>query len=110
MSADEFLSFLETHKASAILRTDVADAVAPAMEAAVRGGFRVIEFTLTTPSVYDHIAAFARRDELVVGAGTVLTPADAHNAVLAGARFLVSPVVDVDEALRGTAQHFLNTL
>ena len=64
------------------------------MDAAVRGGMRVVEFTLTVPGVFELIEEFASRDGVVVGAGTVLTPAQANQAVDAGARFLVSPVVD----------------
>lgn len=94
MKPDEFISFLDTHKASAILRTSIADAARPAMEAAVRGGFRIIEFTLTTPGAFDLIGEFATRPDIVVGAGTVLNPEDARTAVEAGARYLVSPVVD----------------
>jgi 2-dehydro-3-deoxyphosphogluconate aldolase / (4S)-4-hydroxy-2-oxoglutarate aldolase len=81
-------------RASAILRAREADVAGPAMEAAVRGGFRVIEFTLTTPGALERIAELSRRPDLLVGAGTVLSPADARAAVAAGARFLVSPVVD----------------
>ena len=94
LTADEFISFLATHRASAILRTSVADAARPAMEAAVRGGFRIVEFTLTTPGALDLVGEFAMRKDLVVGAGTVLTPDEATAAVEAGARYLVSPVVD----------------
>lgn len=103
MKPEEFVALYREARASAILRTSVADAVAPAMEAAVRGGFRVVEFTLTTPGALEHIAAFSARDGLVVGAGTVLTPTDARAAVGAGAQFLVSPVVDeavIEEAAR----------
>lgn len=103
MTPDAFVDLFGRLKASAILRTDEEDAAAPAMDAAVRAGFRIVEFTLTTPGVYDRIAAFAARDRLVVGAGTVLTVDDARAAVDAGARFLVSPVVDeavIEEATR----------
>ncbi|HMS16351.1 MAG TPA: bifunctional 4-hydroxy-2-oxoglutarate aldolase/2-dehydro-3-deoxy-phosphogluconate aldolase [Planctomycetota bacterium] len=81
-------------RASAILRTGDAAVVVPAMEAAVRGGFRIVEFTLTTPGALDAIAHFSKQDDLVVGAGTVLTRDQAKAAVDAGAQFLVSPVVD----------------
>jgi Entner-Doudoroff aldolase len=64
------------------------------MDAAIRGGFRVVEFTLTTPGALDHIASFSARPDVLVGAGTVLTEGDARAAVAAGATFLVSPVVD----------------
>ncbi len=94
MTPDEFVTLLKSEKASAILRTGIASAARPAMEAAVRGGFRIIEFTLTTPGAFELIAEFAAKPDLVVGAGTVLTEADAGRAVEAGARFLVSPVVD----------------
>jgi Entner-Doudoroff aldolase len=83
-------------RCSAILRTPHAEAVAPAMEAAIDGGFRIVEFTLNTPGALAHIATFSSRPELVVGAGTVLSIADAEAATAAGARFLVSPVADAD--------------
>jgi Entner-Doudoroff aldolase len=91
---NEVLETFARERCSAILRTDVATAVQPAMEAAIDGGFRIVEFTLNTPGALDAIRAFARRDDAVVGAGTVLSRPDAEAAVAAGARFLVSPVVD----------------
>ncbi|MBT8484706.1 MAG: bifunctional 4-hydroxy-2-oxoglutarate aldolase/2-dehydro-3-deoxy-phosphogluconate aldolase [Phycisphaerales bacterium] len=101
LAPDHFVELFGRLRASAILRTPIEEAAAPAMEAAVRGGFRIVEFTMTIPGVLDRIAEFAGRDELVVGAGTVLTPDDAKAAVEAGASFLVSPVVD--EAVIETA-------
>ncbi len=94
MTPDQFVAHLETHRASAILRTSIADAARPAMEAAVRAGFRIVEFTMTTPDALGLIREFAARPDLVVGAGTVLTSDEADAAVDAGARYLVSPVVD----------------
>ncbi len=88
------LEALERERCSAILRTHLPDAVAPAMQAAVDGGFRVIEFTLNTPNALEHIADFAKRDDLTVGAGTVLSLDNAQSAVDAGARFLVAPATD----------------
>jgi 2-dehydro-3-deoxyphosphogluconate aldolase/(4S)-4-hydroxy-2-oxoglutarate aldolase len=63
----------------------------------------MIEFTLTIPGALELIAAFSKRAELIVGAGTVLAPEQAREAVEAGASFLVSPVVDpevIEEAAR----------
>jgi len=81
-------------KASAILRTNDQEKAALAMEAAIQGGFTIIEFTLTIPGVYDLVKDFSRRAGLVVGTGTVLNKEDARLSVEAGAQFLVSPVVD----------------
>jgi len=94
MRADEFVELLRRERALAILRTHLEDRAAPAMEAAVRGGFRILEFTLNSPGALERIAEFSRRPGLVVGAGTVLEPDEARAALDAGASFLVSPVLD----------------
>lgn len=95
--AEQTVRAILHHRASAILRTDDHASAAPAMDAAIRAGFRIIEFTLTIPGAFDLIEQYAARAEaegLIVGAGTVLTAEDAHTAVERGARYLVSPVVE----------------
>ncbi len=94
MSFETNLERFAQERCSAILRTAQADAVAPAMQAAVDGGFRIIEFTLNTPNALKHISEFAQDPQLLVGAGTVLSVTDAERAVAAGAQFVVSPVYD----------------
>ncbi|WP_151481872.1 bifunctional 4-hydroxy-2-oxoglutarate aldolase/2-dehydro-3-deoxy-phosphogluconate aldolase [Streptomyces albicerus] len=70
---------------------DVADAV-PLARALVAGGLPAIEVTLRTPVALDAIRAIADGvPEAVVGAGTVISPAQVADCVVAGARFLVSP-------------------
>lgn len=94
MTPDAFVERLGQTRASAILRTDDQRKAADAMDAAIRGGLTLVEFTLTVPGVYELIREFSRRDGVVVGAGTVLEVEQARRAVEAGASFLVSPVVD----------------
>jgi len=91
---DVFVEQLGREKASAILRTNDQENAAKAMEAAIRGGFKIIEFTLTIPGVFELVQDFSRREGLLVGAGTVMNPDQARKSVEAGACFLVSPVVD----------------
>lgn len=103
MNPEEFLAFYARRRASAILRTSRREVARPAMEAAIRGGFRICEFTLTVPDAYGLIGELASVDDVVVGAGTVLTVEEAREAVAAGAKFLVSPVTDeavIEEARR----------
>ncbi len=83
-------------KISAIIRTYNQKVAEQAMQAAVDGGFRVVEFTLTTPGALNLITQFRENDDLIVGAGTVMSPTLAHEAVAAGAQFLVAPVCNVD--------------
>ena len=94
MTPDTFVEQLGREKASAILRTDNQEKAAKAMDAAIRGGFRIIEFTLTIPGVFELVQDYSRREGLVVGTGTVMDAAQARQSVESGARFLVSPVVD----------------
>jgi Entner-Doudoroff aldolase len=94
MTPDNFVRTFGRYKASAILRTDDQEKAALAMEAAVRGGFSIIEFTLTIPGVFDLVKDFSRREGLLVGTGTVMNVQQARQSVDAGACFLVSPVMD----------------
>ncbi len=70
---------------------DDAASAGPLAEALVAGGLPIAEVTLRTAAALDAIAAMAARDDLLVGAGTVLTAAQVDQAVDAGARFVVSP-------------------
>ncbi|MBX3463802.1 MAG: bifunctional 4-hydroxy-2-oxoglutarate aldolase/2-dehydro-3-deoxy-phosphogluconate aldolase [Planctomycetes bacterium] len=94
MTRSAVLSAFAQYRCSAILRTSERDLVRPALEAAIGGGFRIVEVTMTTPDCLEHISALAERHGLLVGAGTVLSVDDAKEAMAAGARFLVSPVTD----------------
>jgi 2-dehydro-3-deoxyphosphogluconate aldolase/(4S)-4-hydroxy-2-oxoglutarate aldolase len=70
---------------------DVAHAV-PVAEALVEGGVPVIELTLRTPDALRCIEQIATHvPDILVGAGTIVTPQQAHDALGAGAQFLVSP-------------------
>ena len=94
-SRKEIRDSLLARKISAIVRTDDQSVAEQAMAAAVEGGFRIIEFTLSTPGALELITQFRSMDEsLLVGAGTVMTPQAAKEAVNSGAQFIVSPVCD----------------
>jgi len=74
-----------------IVLDKVADAV-PLARALVAGGIRVLEVTLRTAAALDSIRAIAAEvPGALVGAGTVVSPADLAAAAEAGATFAVSP-------------------
>jgi len=99
------LQGLEQAGILAVLRAPSAEHAVRAVDALVAGGVLGIEITYSTPDAADAIAEAARRhgDAIYLGAGTVLTAAQAHEAVEAGATFLVSPGTDeaVVAAMRG---------
>ena len=69
---------------------DAQDAVAIA-QALVAGGLPVLEVTLRTAAALDVIREMKSVPGAIVGAGTVLNPADLNAALAAGAEFIVSP-------------------
>lgn len=77
----------------------------PLGRALAAGGITAIELTLRTPSALPALSRLKKEvPELLVGAGTVLSPADLRAAREAGADFAVSPGVNVrvlEEAARG---------
>ena len=69
-----------------------AEHAVPMARALFEGGIRVLEVTLRTPAALAAIAAIAQSlPDVIVGAGTVRSGADARAALAAGARFAVSP-------------------
>ncbi|HET7701748.1 MAG TPA: hypothetical protein VFM06_12895 [Candidatus Limnocylindria bacterium] len=82
----------------AVIRTATPEAAELAARAMARAGVRLVEITLTVPDAFELIAKLATDDEMarqgaVIGAGTVLSGAQAEDSLIAGARFLVSPAL-----------------
>ena len=97
-SADNFEYVLDKFaeiRACAVLRTPTSEACPKAMQAAIDGGFKIVEFTLTTPDCLQHLSDFRSKydGDVMVGCGTILNPEDAENAVDAGAEFIITPVM-----------------
>jgi 2-dehydro-3-deoxyphosphogluconate aldolase/(4S)-4-hydroxy-2-oxoglutarate aldolase len=80
----------------AVVRMREAGPLAQVGAALAEGGIAAIEFTMTTPGALRVIEEVtASGDERVVwGAGTVLDPETCRAAILAGARFIVSPTLN----------------
>ncbi|MDX6750955.1 2-dehydro-3-deoxy-6-phosphogalactonate aldolase [Geminicoccaceae bacterium 1502E] len=81
----------------AILRGIRPEEALPVGEALAGAGFRIIEVPLNSPEPLESIRLLARRfgDGLLVGAGTVTSPAAAGQVVEAGGRIIVMPHGDV---------------
>ncbi|KAJ1633887.1 demethylmenaquinone methyltransferase/aldolase [Pavlovales sp. CCMP2436] len=89
------IAFMAEHRATAVLRTPSKESAAKAMEAAINGGFKLCEFTLTTPGCLDVLADFRKMydGKTMVGCGTVMTVDDAKRAMDAGAQFIIAPIL-----------------
>ena len=80
-----------------VLRLPSAELVVRAVEVLLAAGISVCEVTMTVPGAIDVIRHLVERygDRAVIGAGTVLTADDATACIDAGARFVVSPGLDL---------------
>jgi 2-dehydro-3-deoxyphosphogluconate aldolase/(4S)-4-hydroxy-2-oxoglutarate aldolase len=81
-----------------VIRATSADEAMRAIDAIREGGVSVLEITMTVPgavSVIEHLSTNCGSDVLV-GAGTVLDPETARACILSGAKFIVSPALNVE--------------
>ena len=76
-----------------VIRAATPEAALGAARAVIRGGVKLIEVTYSVPDAPSVMAELVREahDDVIVGAGTVLTRAEAEAAVDAGACFLIAP-------------------
>jgi len=84
----------------AIIRADVADDAARIAEACAKGGVAALEVTFTVPGAASVIETLSKeyKNEMVIGAGTVLDPETARIAILSGSQFVVSPALNPETA------------
>lgn len=79
-----------------VIRAESKEEAVRIIDAIAAGGLPIVEVTMTVPGAVSIIDAIHRRDpSVVVGAGTVLDPETARACILAGARFIVSPSLNV---------------
>lgn len=85
-------------KLVAVVRSPDGGRLVEVAKALRDGGVRIMEITLTVPSALDVIKAVneSLKDQILLGAGTVLDPETARAAILAGARFIVSPTLNLE--------------
>jgi len=91
------LDHILKNKIVAIIRgADPADVLRIA-EALQLGGVNIVEVTLNSPNALEVIKELTgKMSNLLVGAGTVLSAADAKASVEAGAKFIISPNINID--------------
>jgi 2-dehydro-3-deoxyphosphogluconate aldolase/(4S)-4-hydroxy-2-oxoglutarate aldolase len=87
---------IDDHKLVAFIRTSVPEDTEQVVNALVEGGIRAFQIAVSIPQCFKVIENLAKRDSLVVGAGSVHDGEIAQRAINAGARFIVTPFTDKD--------------
>jgi 2-dehydro-3-deoxyphosphogluconate aldolase/(4S)-4-hydroxy-2-oxoglutarate aldolase len=82
----------------AVIRADSKREAINVTEAIIKGGITGLELTFTIPQadvlIREVKDRYAKHENVVVGAGTVLDPITARIAIMAGAEYIVSPYFD----------------
>ena len=97
MDKQKILQKIEDCGLVAVVRAESGEQAARIADACIAGGVAAIEITYTVPgasAIIEQLAGRYRPEDIIIGAGTVLDDATARQAILSGARYVVSPCFD----------------
>lgn len=82
----------------AVIRSATVDNINEIVSALHKGGLRIIEVTAETPNIIAILEKVTKEygEKMLIGAGTVLDPETARMMLLAGAKFIVSPTLNIE--------------
>lgn len=95
MDKEKILSEIFKVKAVAVLRVKEAEKLKKIIDAIYAGGVSVVEITMTVPNAIQLIEKMNKEldEDIVLGVGSVLNKSVAEDAIRAGAKYVVSPVL-----------------
>jgi len=96
MTKTELMDEMQAHRLVAVIRSKTAEEALATARAVGEGGVKFVEITFTVPDAPDVIRTLAGEGKVQVGAGTVLSKEEATSGIEAGARFIVSPSLEMD--------------
>lgn len=98
MSKQKYLQIIEDSGIIAVIRLSDVAKLEKIIGALASGGIKALEITMTTPNAVEIIQDLAKKldDEFILGAGTVLDAETAETVIRAGAKFIVSPIMEPD--------------
>jgi len=99
ISKIENLKRIEESGIVAVVRAESSEQALKITEAVKAGGIQAIEITMTVPGAVEVIRDLAQtyqKNEILIGAGSVLDAETARICLLAGAEYIVSPTLDIE--------------
>jgi len=96
MNKSEVINSLREIGLVPVLRAESVDKALALAEAIAAGGVTVLEVTMTVPGAIQVMRKLAeQRPDILIGAGTVLDAETARMCILEGAKFVVSPALNL---------------
>jgi 2-dehydro-3-deoxyphosphogluconate aldolase/(4S)-4-hydroxy-2-oxoglutarate aldolase len=99
MSKTENIARMTAGGVIPVIRASSQEEALAVVAAIAAGGVTTIEVTMTVPDAIGAIEKLSKRDDLLIGAGSVLDPETARECISAGAQFIVSPATNFDTIL-----------
>jgi 2-dehydro-3-deoxyphosphogluconate aldolase/(4S)-4-hydroxy-2-oxoglutarate aldolase len=98
MNSNDLITSLLDNGIFAVIRMNDNKKLFRVIDALSTGGIKNIEITMTVPNADEIINELVStvKDDVIIGAGTVLSKDDANKVISAGAKFIVSPILDLD--------------
>ena len=98
MNREEIVDRILEEVVIAVVRVENPDKLLSIVQAIYSGGIRVIEITMTIPNAFQMIRKLDLEfnGNILIGVGSVLTAKDAELAIKAGAKYVVSPILDTE--------------
>jgi 2-dehydro-3-deoxyphosphogluconate aldolase/(4S)-4-hydroxy-2-oxoglutarate aldolase len=88
------VELIERHQLVTVIRTDTPEQAHEAARSCIAGGVKLVEITFSVPDAHEVIKKLSGTEGVTIGAGTVLSLAEARLALNAGAAYVVSPHLD----------------
>ncbi len=96
MGKRELIGEMERYRLVAVVRSKSSQEALQTVEGVAEAGVKFVEITFSVPDALGLMKELAKRKDLFVGAGTVLSIEQASQAIAAGARFIVSPTLELN--------------
>lgn len=99
MSKENIIARMTAGGVIPVIRASSQEEALAVVAAIAAGGVTTIEMTMTVPDAIGAIEKLSKREDLLIGAGSVLDPETARECISAGAQFIVSPATNFDTIL-----------
>jgi 2-dehydro-3-deoxyphosphogluconate aldolase / (4S)-4-hydroxy-2-oxoglutarate aldolase len=96
MNRFELIDQIQSRRLVAVVRSKSTEEALATAKAVLQGGVKFIEITFSVPGALEVIKSLAAKQELHVGAGTVLSREQAEKAISVGAEFIVAPSLELN--------------
>jgi 2-dehydro-3-deoxyphosphogluconate aldolase/(4S)-4-hydroxy-2-oxoglutarate aldolase len=96
MIPGEVVALMARHRLVAEVQTETAVQALGVVEALADAGVGAVEVSLAIPGAHEILGHLTNRQDILVGAGAVLDAQQAREAVSFGARFIASPILNMD--------------